>query len=523
MNATLVEIQRIQTRLQRLGRSQGGTTSPPSTPAEKNSPFVPSVDLPEASQDAAQQSSVQLLHSSHRQVIRTPTIAAASSPQACRSLSDRELSASPAVTDLEPHTASHSPNHSSPSIDAVIEVFRQSSQKRTGAPPTLNGGRLITQPSERRTDDCPASDGLQSHGVFLNDEWMNDDALSSEQPLLTTDGYNAREAIAPKSRTREQISATVLESEEHHQLLNHQTPNHHLSPHRDVHRQQEDSIVGSRRKTTDHHQQAFDGRSQVTQQAASLTMTFQQLNAQAQHVNAIANTLQVAMADMKAIAQTLEHQRALAAAIGESMPLANVDCFLECRDQTFVVPFVSQSENGALVVEGMPIDGIDPRSDMERSTRPKQNKTTATRRNQQQMWRLINPWFLWLIGIESESHKKPWRPNHHVETRHQPTTVKPNRRNISTAPAAAIAEAKSSSSPSLAQCLFWIGGSIFIRIGLDMVLMAYPMLWPPAIALVVTPAAIAIYRTVIDSQVSFLLGRRLILIMIGLLIGGRLS
>lgn len=68
----------------------------------------------------------------------------------------------------------------------------------------------------------------------------------------------------------------------------------------------------------------------------------------------------------------------------------------------------------------------------------------------------------------------------------------------------------------------WIIGAIVARRGLDLLLAAFPQFWLPVVALIVTPAAIAIYRTTFTPESGFAWGYRLFLVMIGLLIGGRL-
>ncbi|NJN88807.1 MAG: hypothetical protein HC881_24140 [Leptolyngbyaceae cyanobacterium SL_7_1] len=59
------------------------------------------------------------------------------------------------------------------------------------------------------------------------------------------------------------------------------------------------------------------------------------------------------------------------------------------------------------------------------------------------------------------------------------------------------------------------------RLALSVVLNTFPALGLPAMALIVVPAAIALYRAVTAPQTSHTWGYRLFLMMIGLLIGGR--
>ncbi|MGF1538659.1 MAG: hypothetical protein ACFB4J_19530 [Elainellaceae cyanobacterium] len=75
---------------------------------------------------------------------------------------------------------------------------------------------------------------------------------------------------------------------------------------------------------------------------------------------------------------------------------------------------------------------------------------------------------------------------------------------------------------TLQDALLWVTASAAVRVGLDLLLATYAGLWLPVIALITAPAAIALYRTAVNPEAGFLLGRRLLLIMIGLLLGGRM-
>lgn len=65
-------------------------------------------------------------------------------------------------------------------------------------------------------------------------------------------------------------------------------------------------------------------------------------------------------------------------------------------------------------------------------------------------------------------------------------------------------------------------GAVIVRIVLNMVLASFPVLWTPAVAVLVTPAAIAVYRSSHTPQSGMVWGYRLLVIMLGLLLGGRL-
>ena len=75
---------------------------------------------------------------------------------------------------------------------------------------------------------------------------------------------------------------------------------------------------------------------------------------------------------------------------------------------------------------------------------------------------------------------------------------------------------------SLAQGLMWLIGAVVIRMGIDRLLGAFPSLWVVMAAMVLTPVAIALYQTAVNPQATVHSGRRLLVIMMGLLIGGQL-
>lgn len=75
---------------------------------------------------------------------------------------------------------------------------------------------------------------------------------------------------------------------------------------------------------------------------------------------------------------------------------------------------------------------------------------------------------------------------------------------------------------TLQDAALWIAASAAVRVGLDLLLITYASLWWPVVTLIVAPAAIALYRTVVSPKAGFVLGRQLLLIMIGLLLGGQM-
>lgn len=75
---------------------------------------------------------------------------------------------------------------------------------------------------------------------------------------------------------------------------------------------------------------------------------------------------------------------------------------------------------------------------------------------------------------------------------------------------------------TLAQGGLWLAIAIVVRMAIDRLLLQFPGLWIVMAAMVLTPVAIALYQTAVNPQSTVHSGRRLLVIMMGLLIGGQL-
>jgi hypothetical protein len=75
---------------------------------------------------------------------------------------------------------------------------------------------------------------------------------------------------------------------------------------------------------------------------------------------------------------------------------------------------------------------------------------------------------------------------------------------------------------TLTEAALLVLGSALLRYGLDWLVGLYPVLWLPSLLVMLTPAAIAVYRATVIPKTGFAWGYRLFAIMIGLLLGGRL-
>ena len=75
---------------------------------------------------------------------------------------------------------------------------------------------------------------------------------------------------------------------------------------------------------------------------------------------------------------------------------------------------------------------------------------------------------------------------------------------------------------ALAEAIAWIAAAMAVRLVMDWLLTSSTALWTPVLVGIVAPAAIAVTLSTRMPQLSVVLGYRLILIMLGLLIGGKL-
>jgi hypothetical protein len=75
---------------------------------------------------------------------------------------------------------------------------------------------------------------------------------------------------------------------------------------------------------------------------------------------------------------------------------------------------------------------------------------------------------------------------------------------------------------ALSDSLLWIAAATILRLGIDAVMVSFAQFWVPGIILLASPAAIALILAMVFPQASWVLGYRLVLVMFGLLLGGRL-
>ncbi|HHP7245499.1 MAG TPA: hypothetical protein ACFE0H_12505 [Elainellaceae cyanobacterium] len=257
------------------------------------------------------------------------------------------------------------------------------------------------------------------------------------------------------------------------------------------------------------------------------------LEAQVQRINELSAVQEAAMLELKAIAEQVEHDQTTLK--GDDVLQGDRPTLSVCEYLPTAVPKVERDViNGAYVITARSIDLLKKEHEAEqaaistaetvrrfanrsaKSAPPNDYPPSIT--TARKSLRRSSPKSTSIVGLILEpltslvSSVSSRRRTDRVE---RATTTD----QVEQADAAETPEL-----PSLdfQEAILWIAGSAVVRIGLDALLAAFPAFWLPVLALIVTPTAIAIYRTTIDPRSGLILGYRLLLIMVGLLLGGRL-
>ncbi|NJR40998.1 MAG: hypothetical protein HC781_21850 [Leptolyngbyaceae cyanobacterium CSU_1_4] len=230
----------------------------------------------------------------------------------------------------------------------------------------------------------------------------------------------------------------------------------------------------------------------------SLDEAFQRLDAQAQEVNQLSAAQEVAILKLKAIAEQVgqdwqaSDSKSLARS-GKAVRLPPICEYLETA-----VPYVEKDQQGKFVVTSRSVDFFKAEREAELNAEELRYRVMKTRRNSSLLSRFWN----WLVE----------RPEP-KESQSKTLQSKMQKRSAQ----------RSKSSPfNVRHAVILVVGAIVTRILLDTLLAIFPGLWLPAIAIMVTPSAIALYRRPLTSESSLIWGYRLVFVLLGLLIGGRI-
>jgi hypothetical protein len=255
----------------------------------------------------------------------------------------------------------------------------------------------------------------------------------------------------------------------------------------------------------------------------------QRLGQQAEYVNQLAANQEAAVMQLKAIADEVEYIYRLA--VSHYDPDGNPQDydFTVCQYELPGVPVVEAVEDGRYRLTLRPLDLF--RAEREAvvtaeklryfGTRSPQVQRGATQKTWQQVTQLqdwmgrslqamlqgARDWVMGPEGAPSMHRAEATAMRSPTSRRYLPTKRRQRAR---------------SQSISLQEGMLWIVGAALVRVGVDALLLSSPQLWPLVIGMIVVPAAIAIYRTTTQLQSGVALGYRLLFVLVGLLIGGRL-
>jgi hypothetical protein len=238
------------------------------------------------------------------------------------------------------------------------------------------------------------------------------------------------------------------------------------------------------------------------------------LEAQAQRINELSSAQEAAMLELKAIAEKAERDWKTGELESTSRMGDRFDARSICEYGETAVPHIKKDDTGAFIVTTRSIDLFKAEreanlmadalrhravsSTHSPSRRPSSTIRRSRRRLRLEMGTVLRKGFTtvlkWVSAPKATGLRFHSRP---VDVLEMPSF-------------------------SLQTATIWVIGAVVARVGLDLLLLAFPGMWIPVIGLIVAPAAIALYRTTVAPQTGIVWGYRLLLVMIGLLIGGRL-
>ncbi|MBF2075888.1 MAG: hypothetical protein IGS50_19310 [Synechococcales cyanobacterium C42_A2020_086] len=234
---------------------------------------------------------------------------------------------------------------------------------------------------------------------------------------------------------------------------------------------------------------------------SSLPGQWQSLEVQVQRINQLAALQETAILQFKALAAEVAAQQSTTTQ--SSITRRRRRSAAVCEYLDAAVPHVERNDNGVLVLTTRPVDLYRAEREAAETAQVLRQRTVSPRRFGvatlgRWLWQPV--WSLLRVMSPVRS------PGRLASRRHRP-----------------IAGERSLEHPfTLMQGLKLLAGAALVRVALDVVVAAYPALWLPSLGLMVTPAAIAIYRSTVAPAAGFAWGYRLFAIMIGLLLGGRL-
>lgn len=243
-----------------------------------------------------------------------------------------------------------------------------------------------------------------------------------------------------------------------------------------------------------------------------LDRSLQILDAQVQHINHLSAVQEAAILELKTMAETLEQEWNIAAQHSDDN--GECDSLPICEYISAVVPTIEQDEDGVYVLSSRSIDLFKAEREAKLTAQALRHWGNRDQPQAKSSWR----WLQNLVtppNAAPESERPPQRPTGQA-TANSGMQPKPS------APQSGRRRSRRVGYFSWRESVALLVGAMLVRGGLDWMLVTFSLPWIPAIALLVTPAAIAVYRTNRTPHSGLVWTYRLLVIMIGLLLGGRL-
>lgn len=283
-----------------------------------------------------------------------------------------------------------------------------------------------------------------------------------------------------------------------------------------------------------------------------LSQAFQVLDAHVQHINQLSAIQESAILELKTMAEKVGREWADLERIAYSeagKKAANLEAFPICEYEETAVPKIEKTPDGTYVLTARSIDLFKAEREANLTAQAlrhfsERDRSAASDRG---LWTWLSEFFMFsepepdvpaeprspqMNPSPSRSHEHRSQANtapHPPRSQHPPSAVRyrsDSRRLDSRQTRSRRANSRRSAASigfNIREAAALFVGAVLVRVLLNLVIAAVPTLWTPAIALLMTtPAAIVVYRTSRSPQSELSWVYRLLLIMLGLLVGGRL-
>ena len=273
-----------------------------------------------------------------------------------------------------------------------------------------------------------------------------------------------------------------------------------------------DTVARLQEKSTQYLQQLAQSVWDSPTQQIEIAM--QQLEAQAQHVNELATTQEAALLELKAIAKQIERDwKTLELNSATQHGYAETDLQIPtlCEYKPIAVPQVEKNDRGVLVVSGRAIDWFKAEREAELTAQALRHRTTQPHSSKRSWTKAFSQW---LLGASSKSQSSKSTSGRSTSGK---STGKPR-----VNPASSRAKRRKSPSFTLREGTTLMIGAMVVRVLLNLLVTAHPVFQFPAFVLMVAPGAIAIWRSTVTPHSMLAWSGRLMAVMLGFWLTGRL-